>query len=164
MNVLVIGKGGREHALAWKLSLSPRVKKLFCAPGNPGTATIASNIPIEVDETSLKKIRDELKDKVLQAANASAGNLPASIARLVDHLVEPKINWRDFIRETIQSQLTSDYTYRRPNRRHHGGDVVFASLEREETVDVEVSIDQSGSISADMARDFLSEIMGMLSS
>jgi len=50
MNVLVIGKGGREHALAWKLSLSPRVKKLFCAPGNPGTATIASNIPIEVDD------------------------------------------------------------------------------------------------------------------
>jgi len=122
-----------------------------------------AGIPIEVDETSLKKIRDELKDKVLQAANASAGNLPASIARLVDHLVEPKINWRDFIRETIQSQLTSDYTYRRPNRRHHGGDVVFASLEREETVDVEVSIDQSGSISADMARDFLSEVMGITS-
>ena len=120
-----------------------------------------SGIPVEVDEESLKQIRAELKDKVLQAANASAGNLPASIARLVDHLVEPKINWRDFIRETIQSQLTSDYTYRRPNRRHHGGDVVFASLEREETVDVEVSIDQSGSISADMARDFLSEVLGI---
>jgi predicted metal-dependent peptidase len=120
-------------------------------------------IPVEIDEESLKQLRAELKDKVLQAANASAGNLPASIARLVDHLVEPKINWRDFIRETIQSQLTSDYTYRRPNRRHHGGDVVFASLEREETVDVEVSIDQSGSISADMARDFLSEVLGITS-
>ncbi len=118
-------------------------------------------IPIEVDEESLKKIREELKDKVLQAANASAGKLPASIARLIDHLVEPKINWRDFIRESIQSQLTADYTYRRPNRRHHGGDVLFASLEREETVDVEVSIDQSGSISKEMARDFLSEVMGI---
>jgi len=120
-------------------------------------------IPIEVDEEALKKLREELKDKVLQAANAAAGSLPAGIARLVDQLVEPKINWRDFIRETIQSQITSDYTYRRPNRRHHGGDVVFASLEREETVDVEVSIDQSGSISKEMARDFISEVMGITS-
>jgi predicted metal-dependent peptidase len=120
-------------------------------------------IPIEVDEEALKKIREELKDKVLQAANAAAGSLPAGIARLVDQMVEPKINWRDFIRETIQSQITSDYSYRRPNRRHHGGDVVFASLEREETVDVEVSIDQSGSISKEMARDFISEVMGITS-
>ncbi|MGL4409920.1 MAG: phosphoribosylamine--glycine ligase, partial [Zoogloea sp.] len=38
MKILVIGSGGREHALAWKLSLSPRVQKVFVAPGNPGTA------------------------------------------------------------------------------------------------------------------------------
>lgn len=50
MNVLVIGKGGHEHALAWKLSLSPRVRKLFCAPGNPGTAEIATNVAIEPDD------------------------------------------------------------------------------------------------------------------
>ncbi|MBU1339891.1 MAG: hypothetical protein KKD56_12620, partial [Acidobacteria bacterium] len=41
MNILVIGSGGREHALAWKLSQSPRVEKLVCAPGNPGTMEIA---------------------------------------------------------------------------------------------------------------------------
>ena len=118
-------------------------------------------IPIEVDEATLKEIRESLKDKILQAAQAAAGKMPASIARLVDHLVEPKINWRDYIRETIQSQLTADYTWHKPNRRHHGSDVVFPSLIKEETIDVEVSIDQSGSISADMARDFLSEIHGM---
>ncbi|MBP7626854.1 MAG: phosphoribosylamine--glycine ligase, partial [Zoogloea sp.] len=38
MKILVIGSGGREHALAWKLSRSPRVHKVFVAPGNPGTA------------------------------------------------------------------------------------------------------------------------------
>jgi phosphoribosylamine--glycine ligase len=47
MNVLVIGKGGREHALVWKLAQSPRVKKIFCAPGNAGTALHATNVPIE---------------------------------------------------------------------------------------------------------------------
>ena len=46
MNVLVIGSGGREHALGWKIAQSPRVKKLFCAPGNGGTAAIAENVPI----------------------------------------------------------------------------------------------------------------------
>jgi predicted metal-dependent peptidase len=118
-------------------------------------------IPIEVDEATLKEIRESLKDKILQAAQAAAGKMPASIARLVDHLVEAKINWRDYIRETIQSQLTADYTWHKPNRRHHGSDIVFPSLIKEETIDVEVSIDQSGSISTEMARDFLSEIVGM---
>ncbi len=46
MRVLVIGGGGREHALAWKLSLSPKVSELFVAPGNAGTATLARNLPI----------------------------------------------------------------------------------------------------------------------
>src|SRR5258708_1184576 len=47
MNVLVLGKGGREHALVWKLSQSKRVKKVFCAPGNAGTALDGINIPLE---------------------------------------------------------------------------------------------------------------------
>jgi phosphoribosylamine--glycine ligase len=47
LNVLVIGKGGREHALCWKLGQSPKVKAVFCAPGNAGTAIDAQNVPIE---------------------------------------------------------------------------------------------------------------------
>lgn len=51
MKVLVIGKGGREHALAWKLSQSPRVSAVYCAPGNGGTATDAQNVPIDPGDT-----------------------------------------------------------------------------------------------------------------
>jgi phosphoribosylamine--glycine ligase len=47
MKVLVIGKGGREHVLVWKLSQSPRVERVFCAPGNAGTAADGVNVPIE---------------------------------------------------------------------------------------------------------------------
>lgn len=45
-NILIIGSGGREHALAWKLAQSPRIGKLFVAPGNGGTHQVAENIPI----------------------------------------------------------------------------------------------------------------------
>ncbi len=50
MKVLVIGSGGREHALVWKIAQSPLVEKVFCAPGNPGTAAIAENVAIKADD------------------------------------------------------------------------------------------------------------------
>src|SRR5947209_5098824 len=46
MKVLVIGSGGREHALTWKLKQSPGVDQIFCAPGNAGTGAIAENVAI----------------------------------------------------------------------------------------------------------------------
>ena len=50
MNILVIGNGGREHALAWKIRQSPLCQKIYVAPGNAGTATIAENVEISVND------------------------------------------------------------------------------------------------------------------
>src|SRR5437016_4374170 len=54
MKVLVIGKGGREHALVWKLAQSPRAERVYCAPGNAGTARDGVNVPL--DTTDLDRL------------------------------------------------------------------------------------------------------------
>lgn len=56
MKVLVVGGGGREHALCWKLRQSPALEELYCAPGNPGIGEIADRVPIAADET--RKLAD----------------------------------------------------------------------------------------------------------
>ncbi|MGD0338068.1 MAG: phosphoribosylamine--glycine ligase [Bacteroidota bacterium] len=50
MKILVVGSGGREHALAWKLKQSPNVTELYCAPGNAGTMSLATNVPVKAND------------------------------------------------------------------------------------------------------------------
>ncbi|HJM40489.1 MAG TPA: phosphoribosylamine--glycine ligase N-terminal domain-containing protein, partial [Planctomycetota bacterium] len=50
LRVLLVGSGGREHALAWKLSQSPLLEKMWAAPGNPGTAQYAENLALAADD------------------------------------------------------------------------------------------------------------------
>lgn len=50
MKLLIVGSGGREHALAWKLKQSPRVTGIFCAPGNAGTAALGENVPVSAED------------------------------------------------------------------------------------------------------------------
>ncbi len=46
MKILLLGSGGREHALAWKIAQSQKIEKLFIAPGNAGTASVGENVPL----------------------------------------------------------------------------------------------------------------------
>ncbi len=50
MKILIVGSGGREHALAWKLKQSPYAERIFCAPGNAGTAEIGENVAISTSD------------------------------------------------------------------------------------------------------------------
>ena len=56
MKVLLLGSGGREHAMAWKIAQSPRVKKLYIAPGNAGTATVGENVNIKATDFEALKV------------------------------------------------------------------------------------------------------------
>jgi phosphoribosylamine---glycine ligase len=80
MRVLVVGSGGREHALCWALAASPLLTKLWCAPGNPGTAEVAENLPIgALDIAGLVKFaRDNRVDLVLP------GGEPPLVAGITD--------------------------------------------------------------------------------
>lgn len=53
MNILIIGSGGREHALAWKIKQSPKLTKLYALPGNPGIAQLAENVNLPIDEHAI---------------------------------------------------------------------------------------------------------------
>ena len=63
MKILVIGSGGREHALVWKLHQSPRVKKIYCAPGNAGTRKYATNIDIKANDVN-ELVKYALQQKI----------------------------------------------------------------------------------------------------
>ena len=80
VDVLVVGGGGREHALAWKLSQSSLCDQLFCAPGNPGTAAEGgvSNVPdLDVDDHSVVRVLLCLRHPSCLTLQSSAlSNLP----------------------------------------------------------------------------------------
>jgi phosphoribosylamine---glycine ligase len=52
MNVLILGSGAREHALAWACAKSPLIGNLFVAPGNPGCATVAQTVPLSIADSA----------------------------------------------------------------------------------------------------------------
>jgi phosphoribosylamine--glycine ligase len=50
MNILILGSGGREHALAWKIAQSPLCSRIYAAPGNPGTALLGENLAVNLED------------------------------------------------------------------------------------------------------------------
>ncbi len=80
MNLLIVGNGGREHALAWKLAQSPKVTKIYCAPGNSGTAGFCENVDLDLGN---------LRNLVRWAKEHDIGFvMPGSEAYYVDGIVD----------------------------------------------------------------------------
>lgn len=120
------------------------------------------SIPINISEEDLKKIREEMKAKLLQAAQAAAGKMPAGLKRMINDLLDPKINWKDLLKDSIQSCITDDFTFAKPNRRHMNSGIFLPTLKKDETIDIQIAIDMSGSITDEMGKDFLSEVHGIM--
>lgn len=110
-----------------------------------------------------QKIRDEIREAMLNAAQQAAGNMPAGVKRLVNQLTQPKMNWRDILRQQVQSCISNDYSYLRPNRKTMQQGIVLPGVIKGETISVVVAIDASGSISQADVTDFLTEIDGIVS-
>ena len=110
-----------------------------------------------------KAIKDEIKEAMVAAAQAAgAGKVPAGVARMINTFTEPKMDWRQMLRMNIQSIIKSNFSFSRPNRKSQHCGAVLPGMMNEETIDVSVAIDMSGSISNVQAQDFLSEVKGIM--
>ncbi len=108
-------------------------------------------------------IRDEIKQAMIQsAAAAGAGKTPAGIMRMIKDLTEPKMNWRELVRQEIQSIIRNDFSFQRFNRKSAHSGAILPGMREDVTIDVAIAIDMSGSIGDDDARVFLSEIKGIM--
>ena len=111
----------------------------------------------------LERIKDEIKEGMLSAAQAAgAGNVPAGVARMIKELTEPKMNWRELLRQQIQSTIRNDYTFARPSRKGWHTGAVLPGMNFDETIDICIALDMSGSIGNAQAQDFLGEVKGIM--
>ena len=110
-----------------------------------------------------QQIRDEIKEAMIQsAAAAGAGKTPMGIQRLINDMTEPKISWRDLVRQEIQSIIRNDYTFSRPSRKGQMSGAILPGMKEATTIDVGICIDMSGSIGEEDATVFLSEVKGIM--
>jgi len=119
--------------------------------------------PTPMSAEERQQVRDEIKEAMISAAQTSAaGNVPDGVERLIKNLTDPKMNWRELLRQSLESTIKEDYSWMRPSRRSSYMNVILPGMTPGEEVDIVVALDMSGSISHDTARDFLSEVQGIM--
>jgi len=119
--------------------------------------------PHKYSKEELRKIKEEIKEGMMSAAQAAgAGNLPGEIKRMIKDLTDPKMNWREILRQQIQSTIRNDYTFSRPSRKAWHTGAILPGMNFDETIDICIGIDMSGSIGNDQAQDFLGEVKGIM--
>ncbi|RYD66475.1 MAG: hypothetical protein EOP83_04945 [Verrucomicrobiaceae bacterium] len=154
---------------------------------------MGKNGPPKLTEEDIAKIRSEIKASVIQAAQAAgAGNVPRGVARMIEDLINPKLDWRTLLDAHIRSSVKDDYTFQRLSRKtsalryaaaeensredtqeadeHFEGDFdakglnvpMMPTQDYMNTIDIMVAIDSSGSMSEEMLRDLLSETKGIM--
>jgi predicted metal-dependent peptidase len=131
--------------------------------GEDGNGNKTSKKRPSYSKDDLRKIRDEVKENMLSAAqSAGAGNVPAGVQRMIKELTEPKMNWREIIRMQIQSTIRNDFTFQRPSRKGWHTGVILPGQNFDDTIDICIALDMSGSIGNAQAQDFLGEIKGIM--
>jgi predicted metal-dependent peptidase len=131
--------------------------------GKDSKGNAVSKKPGKYSKEEMKKIKDEIKEAMINAAQAAgAGNVPAGVQRMIKELTEPKMNWRELLRQQIQSTIKSDYTFSRPSRKGQMSGAILPGMNFDETIDICIALDMSGSIGNAQAEDFLGEVKGIM--
>ena len=113
----------------------------------------------EVSESDMQDNMDSF-DQTMRNAAFSSG-VPESLNDLFKDMTKSVIDWRGKLRRTIQALIKQDQSFQRPNRRSWNMGVIFPGFLPEETINVAIAIDLSGSISNTMVKDFLGEVWGI---
>ena len=131
--------------------------------GQEGNVEDGTKGPVPMSADEKEKIKQEFKSATMQAAKAAgdAGNLPRGVKRMLDKLVNPQLDWRQLLAMQIQSVIKSDYTFRTPSRKGLDSGFFLPAMDYEQSIDVAIALDMSGSIDDEMSRDFLSEVKGI---
>jgi predicted metal-dependent peptidase len=154
------GQGEGETGSGGASSPSPPISLSPCPPScgefeQPGK---------DEGEGPPDSLEAEWQVAVTQAATIAKmrGELPASLKRMIGDLLEPKVPWRQVLREFIRIHSKDDYCWSRPNRRYLAQGIILPSLHSERMGRIAFGVDTSGSIDADMLAEFGSEIQATL--
>ena len=142
-------------------------------PGSSSGTKVKSegNRPGPLTPEEKEKIREDFLRAMIAAAEAAqaskdAGNIPGNILEMIREMTEPKMDWRQLLDVQIKSLMKTDYSFARPHRKlqYLTGQVgtVFPGMISEDTIDIVVAVDTSGSVDDEMLRDFLGEVKGIM--
>lgn len=133
-------------------------------PEEDENGNLVSKSKPSYSEEEKKQIRDEIKEALINSAKqaGNAGDMPAGVARIVKDLTEPKMDWRSLLAMSIESSIKSDYSFQRPSRKGWDSGVLLPGMIPEQTIDIAIGVDMSGSIGDQQARDFFSEIKAIM--
>lgn len=117
-----------------------------------------------VSETKAMELEQDWTIAVAQAITVARmqGSVPDSLSRFVDQVLQPKVSWREVLREFFRAQTRDDYAWSRPNRRYVGHGLVMPSLYAERMGRLVIAVDTSGSINDTTLAEFQAEIQSAL--
>jgi predicted metal-dependent peptidase len=135
-------------------------------PGGCGGVMDApsTNGKSKADASDLAQSEIDWKIAATQAAQAAKtmGNLPGAIKEIIQELLEPKLDWRDILRDFVERAARNDYSWKQPNRRFLSQGIILPSLNSKEIGTACVAVDTSGSVSNDELRQFATEVNSIL--
>lgn len=115
------------------------------------------------DKVEEKELQEDWKAAISQAAKMQHGNLPASIAKQIEELVNPSVPWHVLLRDFVERTAKNDYNFAIPNRRYIQSGFFLPSLISEEIPEIVIAIDTSGSIDSEALNIFAAEASNVLS-
>jgi len=118
----------------------------------------------EGSPNDMKQEEQDWKSAVIAAANIakSQGNMPAELDRMVEEMKKPKLDWREILREFVETSAKNDYNWKIPNRRYSQQRIILPSLLSKELGTAVIAVDTSGSVSQQELDQFAGEISSIL--